>query len=121
MAIKRKLDVAFLRAGCRDTQAWLPVERPASEACDPRRRQAFLTYGLPVLRVLSRDVSIAHTPRDLFDAIRDEYPQAGFPAVRLAIEEAYDQHYVELAGKDPVYGDPLYAITRLGLSVAPTE
>ncbi len=131
MAIKRKLGVEFLtegfkvqeeRGAARQTHAPTP-SAPTTNAPGPDdadRKRAFLTYGPALLRVLAVNPAEPMPPRALFERVQKDMATPGvFPDFELALAEAYEQRFVEMAGKDPVYGDPLYAITRYGVSVAP--
>ena len=131
MAIKRKLGVEFLSEGfkvqeerdiARQTAApaasAVSTSVPGPEAVD--RKRAFLTDGPALLRVLAINPADPMPPRPLFERVQKDMGTAGvFPDFELALAEAYEQRFVETAGRDAVYGDPLYAITRYGLSVAP--
>jgi hypothetical protein len=121
MATKRMLGVEFLKAGLKgaDAESQAAPAQPAP-AFDPRQQRAFLTHGPALLRLLARQAEPA-SARTLFDILRADHPRTDFAEVKLALREAFEQRYVEAAGRDPVYDDPLYAITRLGQSVAPIE
>ncbi len=126
MAIKRKLGVEFLTEGFK-VQEERGIARQANTPAaavptqdDADRKRAFLTYGPALLRVLAVNPADPMPPRALFERVQRDMATPGvFPDFELALAEAYEQRFVETAGKDSVYGDPLYAITRYGLSVAP--
>lgn len=127
MAIKRQTGVGFIREGLRTTTGHLfdePSQTHGPTEEDIARKRAALTYGAALLRAL-RDVNAGTTagesPRKLFDDVRQQtplYKTHAFAEFQLALDDAYDNRYVEKVGNDD-YGDPLYTITKLGLSVAP--
>jgi hypothetical protein len=127
MAIKRQTGVEFIREGLRTTTGHLfdePTQTHGPTEEDIARKRAALIYGPMLLRTL-REVNTASTegvsPRKLFDDVRGRIQLPGgaaFDDFRLALGDAYDNRYVEVVGSDD-YGDPLYTITKLGLSVAP--
>ncbi len=132
MAIKRKLGVEFLSEGfkvqeerdiARQTAAPFATAASSSSVPGPEavdRKRAFLTYGPALLRVLAINPADPMPPRPLFERVQKDMGTTGvFPDFELALAEAYEQRFVETAGRDAVYGDPLYAITRYGLSVTP--
>jgi hypothetical protein len=83
-----------------------------------------LLYSPAILRTLrkqSEENKVGVSLRDLFREVRAQLAgtvKSNFDDFRLALSDVYDDRYVEMVGKDE-FEDPLYSITRLGLSVAP--
>jgi hypothetical protein len=131
MATKRQLGVEFLREGFRTADADRTNEPDRTDGSSEEdiaghiaKKRAALTYSPAILRTL-RDLSARGSsgvsPRDLFREVRKQLPdevKVNFDDFRLALNAVYGDRCVEVAGTDDV-GDPLYSITKLGLSVAP--
>ena len=128
MATKRQLGVEFLREGFRTAEGDRTnepgrVEDGPAESQIAKKRAALL-YSPAILRTLrkhSETNADGVSPRDLFRAVREQLAgtvKSNFDDFQLALSDVYDDRYVEMVGKDDVE-DPLYSITKLGLSVAP--
>ncbi len=121
MATKRLLGVEFLREGLKAREPERPAPaRGILAGEDIARRRAVLTYSPDILRAL-RDMNEPDgvSSRTLFTAVRDRIQgKADFGDFQLALDDAYENRYVEIVGKDD-FGDAKYRLTDLARSIAP--
>jgi hypothetical protein len=121
MATKRLLGVEFLREGLKASDGERQDEpRRGSSEQDIARKRAVLTYSSDLLRTLrDMDESTGVTPRTLFHHVRERLSgKADFSDFELALNDAYNNRYVEIVGKDD-FGDAKYRLTELARSITP--
>jgi protein involved in sex pheromone biosynthesis len=121
MATKRLLGVEFLREGLKAQEQSVMPEQTRSflGGREIARRRAVLTYSPDILRTL-RDMKEANglSSRALFAAVKDRVQDANFGEFQVALDDAYENRYVEIVGKDE-FGDPKYRPTQLAQSITP--